>query len=197
MWVNPGLKHINTDLWGRIREYPVVWKQKESSEQNKDENIYLYTETCWAGWWAKACRPCQEVQYNERCLRKQQQTFQLLFYTTRGEHNTNCDILVSGVSMLIFLLTGLFEASLDPLREPAQVTVTVQRVGTESPVNTQLKVKQQLHQRRRYTETDSGGAAPTGGTERWGGWKLLLVWLKGRCHGECWRRETEREKNEY
>ena len=68
--------------------------------------------------------------------------------------------------MLIFLLTGLFEASLDPLREPAQVTVTVQRVGTESPVNTQLKVKQQLHQRRRYTETDSGGAAPTGGTER-------------------------------
>lgn len=42
----------------------------------------------------------------------------------------------NSISMAIFHLTRLFEASLDPLREPAQVTVTEQGVGTKSPRHT-------------------------------------------------------------
>lgn len=38
--------------------------------------------------------------------------------------------------VFFFLLTGLFEAGLHPLREPAQVTVTVQGVSAESPADT-------------------------------------------------------------
>lgn len=38
--------------------------------------------------------------------------------------------------VFFFLLTRLFEAGLHPLREPAQVTVTVQGVSAESPADT-------------------------------------------------------------
>lgn len=53
--------------------------------------------------------------------------------------------------IVILLLTRLFKASLDPLREPAQVTVTVQRVGAKSPRHTQthsyMCYPQHLHPR--------------------------------------------------
>lgn len=67
--------------------------------------------------------------------------------------------------MLIFLLTGLFEASLDPLREPAQVTVTVQGVGTKSPKHTIKKYNNSCI-KDTYIQKQIPGAALTGGTER-------------------------------
>lgn len=43
-------------------------------------------------------------------------------------------MLVTGTLIPYWFLTRLFKTSFNPLREPAQVTIAVQRVGTKSPV---------------------------------------------------------------
>lgn len=55
---------------------------------------------------------------------------------------------------VIFHLTRLLKASLDPLREPAQVTVTVQGVRTEGPAETRsLKVQSSAYKKLRHTKS--------------------------------------------
>lgn len=55
---------------------------------------------------------------------------------------------------MILSLTRLLKASLDPLREPAQVTVTVQGVRTEGPAETSsLKVQASASKTLRHTKS--------------------------------------------
>lgn len=73
----------------------------------------------------------------------------------------------SDAGLCFFLLTGLFEAGLHPLREPAQVTVTVQGVSAESPADTHTHTLLQVESTTlKHTHIQIHGAALTGGTER-------------------------------
>lgn len=78
--------------------------------------------------------------------------------------------------MNVLRRTGLLEASLDPLRQPAQLAVTVERVGAESPANTRRKSEKRSIRRPSAHKRVAGGGGGGGGcTYRW---DRAVRWLK-------------------
>lgn len=141
--------------------------------------------------WAGVCPPCPEVRCSERCL---QENIKNISSANFGSVFFSLDVdlmLLLSVKVCIYIyifLTRLFKSSLHPLGQPAQVTVAVQGIGAKSTTEREERSLLERGSAASFTATrETRGRALTGGTRKWGGWRLPLEQWRGRYRAASWK----------
>lgn len=125
-------------------QHRYIWTNNRIYCSRGQKKTRLFTFTLKSVEWCGEQQPVSHVRRSSTTSNTYKNTYSASSATflTHNMKCTKCKMQYFGyrysnsVRKDFFLLTWLFKASLDPLREPAQVTVTVQGVGTKSPGHT-------------------------------------------------------------